>query len=413
MRGAQEGRGPTVVVGGGAAARQFVETFRRLNTRDELHVFGREPHFFYDRVQLPEYVSGASPWAALQTATHARLAGLNVRFHAGRTITEIDRDRQVIIDDRGGRHGYSRLVLATGSRAYLPPGIPALPGVFTLRNRSDADRLRLNLHSDSRVVVLGGGLLGVELAAALQLTNVHCTIIERAPRLLHDRLDPPASQLLREALERYGVHVVVEDVVEGIRGSGFVEGVHTARGREIPCDVLMVAAGTRANVDLAASAGLEYGSGVFVNEGMRTSDPNIFAIGEVAQFGGRTWHGTPAAKAQARVAAAHVNGDERPRYNGSLRVCVVKIRGLDIRAAGEVPGPQAGYDEVVLSDRGRRVYKRCVIYRDRLVGTVMIGDSAGFDYHCRLIESGEKLADRRGELLTAAHERHPHYSTSA
>lgn len=405
VRKAVKARERIVVVGAGAAARQFVETYRSLNGQDELRILGREPHHFYNRILLPDYVAGERDWASLGTMQPDEAARLDLQLHLGVEIARIDRKAREVEDVDGRRYPYDKLLLCTGSRAFVPPGVPIdWDGVDSLRTRHDGDRIRSALFNDGAILIMGGGLLGLELAAALHAAGHRCAIIEMAPRLMHRQLDSTASELLREELENRGIAVFCEDFVTEYLGEGRITGVRTKAGRRLKCDLLVVAVGTRPNTELAQTAGLECGRGVTVNEHLQTSDPAIYAAGEIAEFRGALYGITAVAQQQADVAAAHIAGDDWTVYEGSLPFSILKIHGLDVCAAGDVPVSEAGYEEVVFMDRSRRRYKRCVIDGDRLIGTVMVGDKSGFDEMRSLIASGIDLAEKRDTLLLATAE---------
>lgn len=393
-----------VVVGAGAAARQFVESFRRHRDEDELVVFGREPERFYNRVLLPEYISGHRPWSGLRTSEADLPERLDIEFHRGVEVVGIDREDGRVLDENDRWHDYDRLVLSTGSRAFEPPGMPThRGGIFSLRSRSDADAIQEHLDPDEPVVIIGGGLLGLELAAEIHRMGLACTVVEAEEHLMHRQLDPTASELLREELEERGIEVITGDLVNEYPGDGEIEEVRTLTGRELPCQALFVAVGTRPNVEIAEEAGLETDRGVVVDDHLRTSDPSIYAIGEIAQHRGELYGITPVANEQAEIAAAHAAGDRWARYEGSVNFNLLKIHGLDVCAAGTVEVPEEAdgseYEEIVLLDRRKRYYKKCVVRDNRLVGAVLIGDQTEFAQYRYWIAEGLELNERREDLL--------------
>jgi ferredoxin-nitrate reductase len=184
-------------------------------------------------------------------------------------------------------------------------------------------------------------------------------------------------------------------------GDGPIERVETRDGRVLDCDALFVAVGTRPNAGLADAAGLDVEQGVVVNDRMQTSDPAVYAIGEIAEHEGERYGITPAANEQADVAAAHLAGEAWSRYDGSLNFNILKISGLEVRSMGTVQPPEddEAYEEIVFLDRRHRCYKKCVVHNNRLVGAVLIGDATGFADFKYLIDEGMELNGRRSELL--------------
>ncbi len=383
-----------VIVGAGAAARAFLETYRYHNDTDELHLFGREPHGFYNRVQLPEYLTGRRDLERLRTMAEAQLEALRVHFHWGVEVVAIDRTARLVRTGDGTPLRYNRLVLATGSRAFVPLGVPVdWPNVFTLRTLADADAIQAWLAHSRHVLILGGGLLGLEVAAALHEAGYECTILELADRLMARQLDETAATLLREELEARGLRVYCGDAAEAFLGTDRFEGVHTRSGRELAADLLLVAVGTRPETRLAEQAGLHVRRGVCVNDHLQTSDPAIYAIGEVAEHRGRLYGTTPAAEDQARVAAAHIAGDVWARYPGSVLFNILKIPDFELCTLGEsVPPPEAtDRESVELLDRTRRIYQKIVVRNNRVEGAILLGDRSAFAPLQALIAEGLEL----------------------
>lgn len=396
-----------VIVGAGAAATRFVNYYRERNAvdpseRDELHVFSKEIHPFYNRVMLPDYISGAQTWEKLVKLKPDDSAVLDVHLHVGVTVLSIDRTAKTITDDQGQTHPYDVLLLTPGSRSSLPREyITDLTGVFTMRTRHDADRLRALLQPGDPVVIVGGGVLGLELAASLREIGAGVTVIQRENRLMTRQLDAVASELLYRELTDRGIEIFYGESIRYYVGEGAVTGVHLSSGRTIPAKAVVFAVGTTPNVELARDAGLAVNRGVVVNEYLQTSDPAIFAAGEVAELNGQLWGITAAAEEQADVIARYLTGDWLNYYTGSLLMTILKMDGLHLCALGmtEVPAGAKGYEEVVFIDKAKRYYKKCIIHRDRLVGAILMGDKAEFLEYKGLIHNQTELSEKRLALL--------------
>ncbi len=393
-----------VVIGGGTAALAFVQEYRKRNQRDELVVLGKESHGFYNRILLPDLIGGECEWSAMQTTTAARLLESHIIFHGGCSVRTIHRNDQTVEDSRGTLHHYDRLVLATGSRPLLPPEAPRnLPGVFTLRTRDDADAVMAHVQPGHRCIVVGGGLLGLELIAALQQRGARCELIHRSSRLMGRQLDATASRLLAEELTERGITLYLNESVASVHGDATVKGVRSCSGRYFACDALFFATGTTPNVELARQASLPCGHGVRVDEAMRTADPDIFAIGEIAEHRHRCYGTTPAAQEQAVVAAAQMTGDSWTRYEGNMPFNVLKLRGFSLCSMGQVLANDAedGYEEITLLDEAERFYQKCVVYKNRLVGALLVGDMGAMAGLKELIRTGIELDEQRRTLLRA------------
>ncbi|SHJ00103.1 nitrate reductase [Pseudozobellia thermophila] len=400
-----------VVIGAGAAAYRFVQTYRATNKVDEVHVFSREEHPFYNRVLLPEYVSEELTWPALEKLKKGEVKKLGLNLHSGLGITEIDKVNKKIVDDCGKVHSYDILILATGSRAFVPSGVQIkLPGRFTMRERGDADSLRRYLREtglpaeEQHVVIVGGGLLGLELAAALKKRNINISIIQRAPRLMERQLDPVASRLLAEDVSERGIALYFDNEVSTVfeeRKQDHILSVTLKTGRTIACNAVVYAIGTRPNIELAKMADIDTSRGVVVNDYLQTSAPDIFALGEIAEYNNALFGITSAAEQQADIAAKYILGDYGSRYRGSVLMNILKFEDLDLCSLGMVntPGNDPDYEEIIFMDTSKRYYKKCIVKDDILVGAILMGDKNEFAEFKRLIEDEIELSEKRDELL--------------
>lgn len=393
-----------VVIGAGAAAFRFINTYREKNVADEIHVFSQETYPFYNRVLLPEYLNGQLNWQQLEKFKAGELAKLQVHLHQATGIAAINRESKTVTDTKGQVHGYDKLIVATGSRAFVPRDVLMnLPGIFTMRNRGDADQLQTFLQEEGHVVIVGGGLLGLELAASLREINIRVTIIQLSSRLMERQLDHISGDLLREHIEELGVQVYFNDQVQTIFPNKVDPGLvaNLKSGKKLACHAVVYAVGTRPNIELAQEAGLTCGRGVQVNEYLQTSDPDIFAMGEVAEFNQVVNGITMAAEQQADVAARFLTGDMSSYYTGSIFMNILKLSGLELCSLGLVSAPENDpeYEEVIFTDKAKRYYKKCIIHQDRLVGAILMGDKSEFAEFKTLIENKLELSEKRMGLL--------------
>ncbi|ANH83632.1 NAD(P)H-nitrite reductase [Niabella ginsenosidivorans] len=390
-----------LVAGAGAGACGFVKSYRALNTTDEIEVFSKENFPFYNRVLLPDYISGTLQWDSLVKMTSQEEYDYNIRLHRGVSILNVDRSNKTITDSKGQVHNYDILIMATGSSPALPKEIPAMAGIFTMRSRTDADLFTAHAAAfKGKVVIIGAGLLGVELAASLREINIAVTILNRSSRMMDRQLDTIGSQLLYEELTDKGIEIYFNDEADRILGGSSVSGIRLKSGRTISCTAIVFAIGTVPNIDFIRSSGLECKRGVIVNEYLQTSDPGIFAIGEIAEFKGRMYGITAAAEQQAAIAAHYLNGDISMYYSGTLAMNILKMHGTDLCSLGMVECPDdPAYEEVIFIDKAQRYYKKCIIHEDRLVGAILIGDKTEFLEYRNLIEKKLELSEKRLQLL--------------
>ena len=390
-----------IVIGAGAGACGFVKSYRALNTDDEITIFSKENFPFYNRVLLPDYISGVLPWNNLVKMTDEEEAAYKIKLHRGISIENIDRTNKVITDSNGNEHSYDVLLMATGSRAAMLRDVPSLKGIFTMRSRMDADSFKDHVDAaKGKVIIVGGGLLGIELAASLREVNVEVTIVQRISRLMDRQLDPLGSQLLHEELTSKGVDIYYNDEIERFLGEQQVTGIRLKSGLLIEAQAIVIAIGTAPNIEIAKAAGIDCKRGVVIDEYLQTSDPNIFAIGEIAEFKGFLYGITAAAEQQAEIVARYLNGDISKYYSGSLLMNILKMHGTELCSMGEVECPDdPAYEEVVFIDKAKRYYKKCIIHNDRLIGAILIGDKSEFLEYRNLIENKMELSEKRLQLL--------------
>ena len=401
-----------IVVGAGAAAYRFINTYRSLNRKDEIVVISKEKNTFYNRVLLPEYVNNRLAWDRLQKFRNGEMEALDFTIYPENEVTSIDRQQKVVIDKFGEKHSYDKLILATGSRAYLPNDAPEnLEGVFTMRTRQDADYLKKYLHPNGHILIIGGGLLGLELAASLREINVFVSILQLGSRLMERQIDNIAGQLLLDFIDEKDITVYMNDqLLHAVKdeATGKLK-IQLRSGRVLTADAMVYAVGTKPNIEFALDAGIESARGIMVNDYLQTNDPNIFAIGEIAEHNGKILGITSAAEKQADVLARFIHGDLQSTYDGAVSMNILKLSGLDLCSIGisEIPANNEGYDEILFIDASMRYYKKCIIKDDRLVGAILVGDKSEFAEFKNLIENRIELSEKRLQLLRSGKKGEP------
>ncbi|RYY16218.1 MAG: NAD(P)H-nitrite reductase, partial [Cytophagaceae bacterium] len=397
----QQPRQRIVIIGAGAAAHGFVRSYRELNQVDDLIIFNKEDTPFYNRVMLPDYISGHQNWAQLVKMLDDEEPTYRIDLRRGVSVEEVNRAEKYVVDSRGQRTDYDILIMGTGSRAAVPRGVPTLPGIFSMRSRADADNFKHHLPpTGAHVVIVGGGLLGLEMAASLREVGVKISIIQRISRFLDRQLDPLGSQLLQDEMRDQGCDLYFNDEVELYYGRSRLTGVGLKSGRRLDCDALILAIGTTPNLELARDCGLTCKRGVVVDSHLQTSDPSVFALGEIAEFEGVLYGITAAAEQQAAVLARYLSGDVASHYRGSTFMNIIKIHGFDLCSIGLPEAPNTtDYEEIIFTDKSQRYYKKCIIHQDRLVGAILIGDKGEFQEYRELIANRTELGTKRLQLL--------------
>jgi nitrite reductase (NADH) large subunit len=389
-----------VVIGNGMAGMRTVEELLKLDpAKYRITVFGAEPHGNYNRILLSPVLAGDKSVDDIMLHTRDWYAANGVTLHAGDPVVRIDRKRRVVHAQSGLAVPYDRLLIATGSKPFIVP-VPghALPGVIGFRDIQDVDTMLAAAQRGGRAVVIGGGLLGLEAANGLLRQGMEVSVVHVTGSLMNQQLDPPAADLLRAALERKGLRILLNRQTAEIFGDGRVQGMRFADGEEIAADLVVMAAGVRPNVELAKSAGLHVERAIVVDDTLQTYDPRVYAVGECVQHRRATFGLVAPIWDQARVCAAHLAGSGHRRYVQQATATKLKVTGVDLYSAGDIVGLE-GSEDLVLRDRRGGVYKRLVVTGNRLTGVVLYGDVADGPWYFDLIQKRTNIASFRDQLL--------------
>jgi nitrite reductase (NADH) large subunit len=390
---------PLVIVGNGMAAARLVDELAKVALgRYAVAVIGDEPRLAYNRVLLSSVLAGetASHDIELRPASWWRDRGVTLKY--GCRATEIDAGRRELkIANEESIH-FSKLVLATGSTP-LRLNVPGagLEGVHTFRDSRDVDLLLTLAAGKKRVVVVGGGLLGLEAAYGLAKAGARVTLIHLMDRLMERQLDAPAAELLKTLVERKGIKILLNANTAALHGETHVEAIELVDGRRIDTDAVIFAAGIRPNTALAKEAGIAVNRGIVVDDVLQTGTPDIFALGECAEHRGICYGLVEPAYEQARVLAQHLAGG-RAAYGGSVLSTNLKVSGVSVFSAGDFMGGQ-GCEAIVLSDIRHGTYKKLVISEGRLTGAVLVGDTTDALWYLELIRSRQPIAKIRSLMM--------------
>jgi len=390
---------PLVIVGNGMAAARLVDELAKSALgRYAIAVIGDEPRLAYNRVLLSSVLAGetASHEIELRPASWWRDRGVTLKY--GCVATEIDVGRRELKIEAEESVAFSKLVLATGS-APLRLNVPGadLAGVHTFRDSRDVDLLLTLAARKKRVVVVGGGLLGLEAAYGLAKAGVPVTLIHLMDRLMERQLDAPAADLLKTLVECKGIEVLLNANTARLHGEKAVEGIELTDGRSVEADAVIFAAGIRPNVALAKDAGISVNRGIVVDDHLQTGAADIFALGECAEHRGICYGLVEPAYEQARVLAQHLAGNSAS-YSGSVVATNLKVSGVAVFSAGDFIVAD-GAETIVLNDARRGTYKKLVIANGRLTGAVLVGDSADALWYLELIRTRQPIAKIRGEMM--------------
>jgi len=390
---------PLVVVGNGMATARLVDELARVALgRYAIAVIGDEPRLAYNRVLLSSVLAGETAFhdIELKPASWWRDRGVTLKY--GCAVTEVDVGRRELKIANEESVTFSRLVLATGSTP-LRLNVPGsdLAGVHTFRDSRDVDLLLTLAAQKKRVVVVGGGLLGLEAAYGLAKAGAPVTLIHLMDRLMERQLDAPAADLLKTLVERKGIKVLLNANTARLHGETRVDGVELTDGRRIDADAVIFAAGIRPNVALAKDAGIAVGRGIMVDDHLQTATPEIFALGECAEHRGICYGLVEPAYEQARILAQHLAG-KTAAYGGSVVATNLKVSGVSVFSAGDFIGAE-GSETILLSDVRHGTYKKLVISQGRLAGAVLVGDVESALWYLELIRSREPVARIRRDMM--------------
>ncbi len=396
-----------VMIGNGmAGVRTLEELLKIAPGLYDITVFGAEPHPNYNRILLSPVLAGEQTLDDIVLNPLSWYEQNGIALHLGRKVVHVDRTRRVVRADDGTEAAYDRLLLATGSTPFILP-VPGkdLQGVIAYRDIADTNAMIEAAAKYRHAVVIGGGLLGLEAANGLMLRGMQVTVVHLMPWLMERQLDDVAGRLLQKSLEDRGLRFLMGAQTQALIGDrdggagGRVMAVQFKDGREIPADLVVMAAGIRPNTGLAEAIGIHCHRGIVVTDTMQTvTDPRVYSVGECAAHRGIAYGLVAPLFEQGKVCATHLAQFGIGRYAGSQTSTKLKVTGIDLFSAGNFAGGD-GCEEIVLSDPSGGVYKKLVLKDDRLVGACLYGDTADGAWYFDLVREGKDVAQIREQLM--------------
>ncbi len=390
-----------VLIGNGMAGMRTLEELLKLAPdMYDITVFGDEPYGNYNRIMLSPVLSGE------QTVPEIMLNDLDwyeergITLHKGQRVARIDRVKREVVAESGLSVPYDRVLIATGSRPFIPP-IPGADqeGVIGFRTIADVETMvEAAVGEERRAVVIGGGLLGLEAAAGLVAHGMQVTVLHRNDNVMDQQLDTAAGRLLEKNLIERGIDVRLNANTRVIQGDGRVTGVELSDGEVLPADLVVMATGIRPNMDVALASNLHCERGIVVDDTMLTYDPKIYAVGECVQHRGNTYGLVAPLFEQAKVCANHLAHFGIAKYGGSMVSTKLKVTGIDVYSAGAIRADE-GDEEMVFADAARGVYKKLILRDNRVEGAVMYGDTLDGSWYFQLMREGTDVTDMREHLL--------------
>jgi nitrite reductase (NADH) large subunit len=373
------------VVGNGLAGTIASKTLRELSPEADIVVYAEEKYLYYPRPNLIEFLAGNISQEDLFAFSQEWYEDHQISVELGKAVTKLyPESKQVELDD-GKKETYDFLLLANGASSWIPPIKGAeKKGVFTLRTLDDALSILKWIEDHPRVAIIGGGLLGLEIARAVRTRGASVQVVEFFPRLLPRQLDAEGALVLQSKIEEMGIKVRLGIATEEILGEENVKGLKFKGGEEMDAQTSLVAAGVRPNIRLAADAGLKTDKGIVVDDFLQTSQPGIFAAGDNVQHGDKIYGIIPASFNQTRTAALNIVGD-KTEYTGTIPSNTLKVVGVDLTSIGLVTPEEGTAEEFRKTIDEEGIYKKLVIQKGKLVGAIWMGTKQNINDISRIV----------------------------
>ncbi len=364
-----------LIIGNGVAGTTAAENIRKNDRTGEITILTDEDTPFYYRLRLNEYIGGDITEQDLIAKKDDWYTHEGIKLMLKTRITGADPGEKSVIAEGDKKFSYDRLLIAAGSHSFIPPFKgKEKGGVFSLRHIRDARDIIKQAGEIDKIVVIGGGLLGLETANALRKLGKQVMIVEFSPRLLPRQLDPDGAQRLTTIMEGMGFSFRLGAKTREIQGDNTVSGVRLENGEILSAPMVIISAGVRPNINLAEPLGLDYDKGIKVDERLRTSRAEIYAAGDVAEFNGIPYGIWPAAMEQGKIAGINMAGGDTV-YEGTVMANLLKVVGIDLASAGEID-PENKRESRIFSNQD--IYKKIVLEDGRIIGCIMLGDTRGF-----------------------------------
>jgi len=386
-----------LIVGNGVAGTTAAENVRKQDKEGKITIVTNEEFPFYWRLRLNEYLAGDLTEEALAAKKAQWYGDQRIDLKLKTPIAGADLNEKVVFTEDKQRLSYDSLLIATGSHSFIPPIKGSeKEGVFALRNIQDARGISVWAKDIKDVVLIGGGLLGLEAGNALLKLGKKVTVVEFFPRLLPRQLDVEGAQRLQVITEKMGFSFRLGARTQEISGNDQVTGVLLEGEESIPSKMVIISAGVRPNLELAEPLGLENDKGIKVDEYLRTNQTNIYAAGDVAEFRGMPYGIWPAAMEQGQIAGTNMAGGNLV-YKGTTMANSLKVVGVDLASAGNIDAENEKESRVVTDDK---VYKKIVMENNQIIGCIMLGDTKAFNKITKAMSEKKDISQVKDQILS-------------
>jgi nitrite reductase (NADH) large subunit len=386
-----------LVIGNGVAGTTAAENIRKQDKKGNITIVTDEDLPFYWRIKLNEYISGDISEEQLLAKKEDWYRDQNITLKLKTRIVGADAQKKVVVTEDKEELAYDSLLIATGSHSFIPPIKGSEKrGVFALRDAQDARDISLFAKSVEQVILIGGGLLGLEAGNALRKLGKTIMVVEFFPRLLPRQLDVDGAERLQKIMEGMGFSFRLGAKTQEIAGDDKANGVLLEGGETLSGQMVVISAGVRPNLELAEPLGLKTDKGVVVDERLRTNQSDIYAAGDVAEFRGMPYGIWPAAMEQGKIAGMNMAGGEAT-YNGTTMANTLKVVGVDLASAGNIDAENE-FESKVATDQDK--YKKIVLENDQIIGCIMLGDTKGFNEITKMMSEKRDVSQIKDQILS-------------
>jgi nitrite reductase (NADH) large subunit len=390
------------ILGNGVSAVTAIREIRSLDTEAIIDVFSEEKYPYYPKPRLIEFIRGDIDQKGVIQHDEEWYRSQNVNIRLNEPVLDIVPSSGSVLTKNGTYFGYDRILLAVGSNPFVPPihGTDK-KNVHTLRTLDDAKEIKEEVMGTGREIIIGGGILGIELAAAIRNMGGEPIVISNIGTLLPAQLDQGASQVLMEKLQESGLSILLGFTCTQVLGHELATGVVSKEGDKVKGDLVVIATGVRPNTAIAQGAGLKIGQGrgVVVNEYMQTSEPNIFAAGDCTEWNGVSLGIIPVAIDTAKVAAKNIIEMGTATYEGTIAGNTLQVAGIDLTSVGIYDPKSTEYESIVMADHEEGTYYKAVMKEHVVVGGIALGNRKVATKLRKLVREKTDVSEQRNEIF--------------
>ncbi len=392
-----------LIIGNGAAGYYAADAIRKRNNQCEIEIISDEAFLTYYRLSISDGISETLKDDSFYLSPKEWYTNNNISLTLGVKVQSLNPEEKYVLLDDGTTVSYDKLILANGSKNFMIPveGVDK-EGVFTLRNLEDLKAIKNKMNTAKKVVIVGGGLLGLEAAYEISRAGLNVSVVEFSDSLLVRQLDSEGSLILKTAVENQDITVILGDSVEVIQGENFVTSVKLKSGKTLDADLVLFSTGIAPNKDIANNTNMITNKGILINENMETNIKDVYACGDIAEFKGRVYGNWPAAIEMGKVAGMNAVG-EKTVYVPSLGVISFNAMGLELLSVGVLPARNNPSNDsskaISLVDNENKIYKKLFFTENIITGGIIIGDNKSSAKLISAIQESKSLKNVLGENI--------------